>query len=328
MCRRPASWISTSRALPSAFARRAARSASTSLPGRSASTSGPLATDRRWSPSRHPAARARTRRCPSGPARGWPRCGPSSGPLLAAWSTAGKRLASPRSARARISRACRSGAARPNSADQRVGHLAAGQLAGGAQSEGEQRLVGRLQLLDQQRHAGRSRARIAPRVASRIRCFGHVGLADGVVELARPRSPCPRPATSRRRGCSPRRPPSGPRPARRPAIAPGPWRPPAPPMRPRATAAAEATSASASFSRAIEAVDRLGVAADADRVDHADQQPALQLAHGLAQRVVGGRIGNRLQGDPRPGGKFLVGQQRRQGRHGVLACRRWPVACR
>ena len=82
-------------------------------------------------------------------------------------------------------------------------------------------------------------------------------------------------------------------------------------MRPRATAAAEATSASASFSFSDQAVNGLRVAADAEGVDHADQQPALHLAQRLAQGIAGGRIGNRLQGDSRRGGEILVGQQSR-----------------
>jgi hypothetical protein len=64
-------------------------------------------------------------------------------------------------------------------------------------------------------------------------------------------------------------------------------------------------------------VNRLRVAAHADRIDDADQQPALQPRRRLAQRLVGGRIGNRLQGDARPGGQLLVGQQGRERRNGV-----------
>ena len=68
-----------------------------------------------------------------------------------------------------------------------------------------------------------------------------------------------------------------------------------PPMWPKATAAADATSASASLSRCVRAVHRLCIAANADGIDDAHQQPALHFAQGLAERFVGGRVGNRLQ---------------------------------
>ena len=122
------------------------------------------------------------------------------------------------------------------------------------------------------------RARIAPRVASTIALLGHVGLADLVVELARFGRLAVRPAAVPRTGCSPRQRPSGPRPGQsasdgsRIVVAaafrrsgPGPRRRPRPPRRRRPSAAAPGRR-------------RLGVAADADRVDHADQQPALDLA--------------------------------------------------
>ena len=44
----------------------------------------------------------------------------------------------------------------------------------------------------------------------------------------------------------------------------------------------------------------------------------MEFARGVAQRIVGGRTGNRLQGDPRPGREFLVGQERGQRGDRVL----------
>ena len=163
---------------------------------------------------------------------------------------------------------------------QRLGHLAAGKLAGRAQADAEQGLVRRAQLLEQQRHAGRLPGEDRP--ADRL---------EHASAWARP--PCGRCRTASRlrRVCPAARNRSAQR--MQPSATAGrtaagaaardwlralaAW---SPPMRPRATAAAEATSASASLSFLHEAADRLRVAADADRVDDADEQPALQLAHG------------------------------------------------
>ena len=92
----------------------------------------------------------------------------------------------------------------------------------------------------------------------------------------------------------------------------------APPMRPSATAAAEATSGSGVLELLDEAADGLRVTAHADGVDDPDEQLALQLVHGVAQSGVGGGAGDGLQGDARPRGKLRVGQQGRQGGDGVF----------
>ena len=76
-----------------------------------------------------------------------------------------------------------------------------------------------------------------------------------------------------------------------------------------------------------QAIDRLRVAANPQRIDHADQEPAVQLAGGRPQGVVGRGVGDDFQGDAGPGGKFRAGEQRRQGRHGLaVADDRQPLA--
>jgi hypothetical protein len=64
--------------------------------------------------------------------------------------------------------------------------------------------------------------------------------------------------------------------------------------------------------------DRLGVAADAEGIDCADQQASLQFALRLAQRILRGRVGNRFQSDARPRGQLRISQQGGQGRDRVL----------
>ena len=76
-----------------------------------------------------------------------------------------------------------------------------------------------------------------------------------------------------------------------------------------------------------EAIDRPRVAANSQGIDHADQEPAVQLAGSRPQGIVGRAVGNDLQGDACPSGKFRVGKQGRQGRHGfAVANDRQPLA--
>ena len=60
--------------------------------------------------------------------------------------------------------------------------------------------------------------------------------------------------------------------------------------------------------------DRLRILADADRIDHADEQVAMELIERLAQQFIHSRIGIGLEGKPRVVREFLVRQQRRQDR--------------
>ena len=75
-------------------------------------------------------------------------------------------------------------------------------------------------------------------------------------------------------------------------------------------------------------IDGLRRSLDADRIDHAHQQLALQLAGRFDQRRVGRRIGNRLQRNPRPRRQAA----RRSAASPIPApppcCRRSTVACR
>ena len=52
---------------------------------------------------------------------------------------------------------------------------------------------------------------------------------------------------------------------------------------------------------ASQFADRFGVTANSDRVDGADQEPALQLGNGRSQRGIGCRAGDGFKGDTRPG---------------------------
>ena len=67
-----------------------------------------------------------------------------------------------------------------------------------------------------------------------------------------------------------------------------------------------------------QGIHRFGITANADGIDHAHQQTALHLVQGAAKGIVRGRIGNRLQSDPCPRGKILVGQECSERRDGVL----------
>ena len=49
-----------------------------------------------------------------------------------------------------------------------------------------------------------------------------------------------------------------------------------------------------------KAIDRPGVAPHAQRVDHSHEEPPLDFTQGLAQRLIGGRAGNRFQGHAGP----------------------------
>jgi hypothetical protein len=54
---------------------------------------------------------------------------------------------------------------------------------------------------------------------------------------------------------------------------------------------------------------RVGATAHADRIDRPHQQPAFERSSRLDQRRIDGRIGNRFQRDPRPGGELRIGKQ-------------------
>ena len=63
---------------------------------------------------------------------------------------------------------------------------------------------------------------------------------------------------------------------------------------------------------------RLGVAADADRVDRSRQEFAVEFVQGLAEGVVGAGVGDRLESRTGVGGQFFVGQEGGQCRHRLL----------
>jgi len=65
-------------------------------------------------------------------------------------------------------------------------------------------------------------------------------------------------------------------------------------------------------------VGGFGVLALADRIDHPDQQPPLEPAHGVAQASSTDGSGS-LQSEPGIVSEFLVAEHRGQRRHGVLA---------
>ena len=90
------------------------------------------------------------------------------------------------------------------------------------------------------------------------------------------------------------------------------------PMLPRDLAAACATSLSGALQEFGEEFHGFGVAADADAADDADEQPALELAGGVAQGLVHGGIRDRLQPIAGHVGEFLVRQERGQRCDGVL----------
>ena len=96
------------------------------------------------------------------------------------------------------------------------------------------------------------------------------------------------------------------------------WAAASPPIRPSAKALDRSHVRVGILQPRDQGVDGLRVAADAERIDHAHQQPALQLAQGLAQGGIRRFAGDRFQGDPRPGRKLLVRQERGQGRHRLL----------
>ena len=70
-----------------------------------------------------------------------------------------------------------------------------------------------------------------------------------------------------------------------------------------------------------QSIDRLRVAANSERIDHADQEPAVQLAGGRPQGIVGRGAGNDFQGDARPGGKLRAGKQAPPGPARLRRCR-------
>ncbi len=59
-------------------------------------------------------------------------------------------------------------------------------------------------------------------------------------------------------------------------------------------------------------IDGGRIAADADRIDRADQQVALQRISRLAQRFVGFGAGNRFQCDAGPRGQLFIGEEPRE----------------
>jgi len=68
-----------------------------------------------------------------------------------------------------------------------------------------------------------------------------------------------------------------------------------------------------------ERADGLGVAADADGADDADEELALELAERVAERVASRGVGAGLEGVAGHVCELLVAQQRGEGGHGVLA---------
>ena len=100
------------------------------------------------------------------------------------------------------------------------------------------------------------------------------------------------------------------------------------PMRPRATAAADGDLGILVLQMRGQGIDGGIIAANADRVDRADQQLPLSESIALRKRFVGFRTGNRFQRDPRPRGQLLVGQQLAPGPAPPAPSRGRPAACR
>ncbi len=140
----------------------------------------------------------------------------------------------------------------PQFGHQGVGRLPARNLAGGRESHRQERFVRRPQLLDQQRQSRRLACQDRAAGGFENPLLGHVRLADQVVQPHRfgrfpvGQEPFRAEDTALGNGRADRGWDVGQRLLQGPAAA-------APPMRPRATAAADATSASGSFSCSISA---------------------------------------------------------------------------
>ena len=208
----------------------------------------------------------------------------------------------------------------------RLGGLPPGKLTSRSHADAEVRNVRRPELFQQQRNSGRTSGQNRAADRFQLTLFGRFGFPNVIAKRRGLRA-----LSCRKHLFSAQHAAIGSRRANRTLwirqrLARAPWPRPIlrcgqapPPRQPQRSCRRRSTFPQALRSPAI--------APHADGVDHANQKPAFDIGHRVAQGCVRGRVVDRLQGNPCPRGQIRIWEQCGERRARPLWCRKWQAVC-